>query len=671
MDLFDEIRKRISFLKTEIIKHNAFYYEKAEPIISDFEYDLLSKELNEIESHYPELVTQDSPTKLVGTQDFKDTLSTGSKIIPHLQRMYSLDNAYSLNEVFQFAYKIAQEQSVVFPQLCMEQKIDGFSINLFYKQGKLIYASTRGDGFEGEDVTANIKTITSIPQKINYLDEIEIRGEVYLPLESFTKINEEREFQGLKLFANPRNAAAGSIKLKDSEEVKKRSLNAFFYSLGFSKSHPAETQNGILEFLIKEGFPVNPYFSLAKTPHEVSDYCDYWEKEKSNLPFDIDGIVIKINQIKLQEELGYTAKSPKWAIAYKFKAEEKITELLNVSFQVGRTGAITPVAILKPVLLAGSQVSRATLHNVDEINRLDLRIGDQVKIIKSGEIIPKVLEVIPLNRPDISEKVVFPQNCPVCHSSLVQEKDGVITYCTNVNCPAQLQRRIEHFTSRDAMDIEGLGESVIKQLIENDFIHEIEDIYHLDFEKFALLDRQGEKSAENLKKAIENSKSKSLDKVCFGLGIRFVGAKTALILAKQFQSIDAIMQTDYDQLSKVPEIGEKIASSIIDFFNKSENLELIKKLKDAGVLFKFEKLEITQSQITGKKFLVTGTLNSLSRQEAHLIIEKHGGILISSVSKNLDYLVVGQDPGSKFEKAQKISSINIINEEQFLKLTEL
>lgn len=662
MDLNEQIKERIDYLRSEINRHNQLYYQKSEPEISDFDYDQLIKELQKLEDHYPEFKIETSPTQFFGSD-----LSDIQKNIPHKIRMYSLENAYSLNEVKQFLYKISEEFKS-FPEVLCEQKIDGLSINLFYKEGHLQYATTRGDGFVGEIVTDNIKTIKSIPQDIPFHGEIEIRGEVYLPHESFLKINEERELEGLKLFANPRNAASGSLKLKSAEDVEKRQLQAFIYSIGFCSERLVQSQSELLELLKSFQFPVNPHYLKAHNMNEVENFCNYWDKERNHLKYDTDGIVIKINSFHLQEELSYTSKSPKWAIAYKFKAEEKITELLDVQFQVGRTGAITPVAVLKPVFIAGSQVSRATLHNEEEIERLDLRIGDQVKIIKSGEIIPKVLGISGSNRPGIENKVKFPTLCPVCMHPLKKEDTGAITYCINALCPAQLQRRIEHFTSREAMDIEGLGPSNIKTFIEEGLIKSIEDIYNLDYNKIQSIDRQGEKSADNLKKAIHDSKNQVFYRLLFALGIRFVGSKTAKVLCQHYQNIDQLMNATYEQLIEIPEIGDKIALSVVDFFMQEDNRNLIKNLKIIGLNFKSESKGKINSSISNKKFLVTGTMNQFNRTELHDIIEKNGGIIISAVSKNLDYLIVGENSGSKLEKAKKINTVNIISEEEFLKL---
>lgn len=616
-----------------------------------------------MEKQYPQFAKQDSPTQRVGSD-----LLTNQKNIPHRQRMYSLENAYSLQEIENFLFKSKTELQTASLTLCCEQKIDGFSINLFYQNGALQYATTRGDGYVGELVTENIKTISELPLSIPFQGEIEIRGEIYLPINEFERINEERELEGLKTFANPRNAASGSIKLKNSEEVKNRRLKAFIYAVGFVSEPIAQAQTEILCKLKEWGFPINPHYKKLSSYQELADFCNYWDKERYNLEYETDGIVVKVDNLALQDELGNTAKSPKWAIAYKFKAEEKISELLDVHFQVGRTGAVTPVAILKPVTIASTTVSRATLHNIDEIERLDLRIGDRVRIIKSGEIIPKLLGVVEENRPDTHLKVQFPENCPVCEHKLYKEENGVITYCINSACPAQLQRRLEHFTSRDAMDIEGLGPANIKLFIDNGLLSGIEDIYKLDFDKILNLERMGQKSVDNLKEAIEKSKQQDFYKLLFALGIRFVGAKTAKILCSSFQDIEQLIKANQDELQTIPEIGEKIALSIVDFFKQEENLQLVRKLQALGLNFINSKTAVRETIISNKKFLVTGTLQHHTRNEIHTLIEQNGGLLISAVSKNLDYLIVGESAGSKLDKAQKIGSIKIISEDEFLNM---
>lgn len=659
-----KVKKRIDFLVTYLNEQNHNYYIKNVPLISDAEFDLLYGELKELERLYPDLIRTDSPTQKVGS-DISREMS-----VLHKVRMYSLDNAFSINDVKNFINKICIDNNISFPELCLEHKIDGFSINLLYKNGKLEYALTRGDGVQGEIVTDNVKCINGLPSEILFNNEIEIRGEIFMDKITFDSINAFRSDNNLKTFANPRNAAAGTIKLKDSNVVKERNLKIFLYSLGFYQNLDVKKHSDILKFLSSHNFPVNSNFKVVNNFSDLEEYCRYWEENRSKLDYEIDGIVIKINNIDLQNELGFTSKSPKWAIAYKFKAEEQISTLKDVIFQVGRTGAVTPVALLDPVHIAGSTVSRATLHNADEIERLDLRIGDKVKIIKSGEIIPKIIDVIKENRPDEKNKVKFISNCPDCNSVLHKEKDSIAFYCDNIDCPSQLLRRIEHFASRDAMNIEGLGESVINQLLENKLISSVEGIYNLDYNKFSQLERQGEKSAENLKNAIQNSKNMPFEKLLFALGIRYVGQKTSKILASHFKNIDNLINAKYEELKVINEIGEKIAYSILEFFSAEENIKLINHLKDLGLNMQVSEDDKDSSVLQNKKFLVTGTLQKFSRNEIHQLIEKNGGTIISSVSKNLDFLIVGENAGSKLDKAKKLNNVIILDEDRFLEMLE-
>ncbi len=657
------IKKEIESLVKEIERHNVLYHEFANPSISDYEYDMLVNRLKELQTEYPELTNTELPIEKVGND-----LTPESKTITHKQRMYSLDNAYSLDDVKEFLDKIEKETGS-FPTVTMEHKIDGFSINLFYENGELQYATTRGDGYEGEVVTENVKTITSIPGTIASLASIEIRGEIYYPIDVFLALNKEREEKGEKLFANPRNAAAGTIKLKDSKVVAERRLQAIFYSIGYSAEPFSAYQSALLEKLGALGFPTSKDYQIASGFSEVTAYCNLWDEKRSTLPYEIDGIVIKINAFALQQKLGYTNKSPKWAIAYKFKPEEKETILKEVQFQVGRTGAVTPVAILEPVYISGSTVSRATLHNEDEILRLDLHQGDTVRIVKSGEIIPKIIAVNLTKRIPNAVPIDFTKVCPACQSPLFKEPDGVIHYCSNSNCPAQLQRQLEHFTSRDAMDITGLGESLIARLIEVGMINSFEDIFNLDYTRIAGLDRLGDKSAANLKQAVQNTKTQKFDRVLFALGIRFVGTKTARVLAEHFSNIDSLMQAEIEILTSVPEIGDKIARSVFDYFRIPENIALINYLKQAGLQFETavsDKVTILQ----GKTFLITGTLENYGRKEMEELILSSGGKLLSSVSSNLNYLVVGENAGSKLDKAKALGTVNIISETELLEMIQ-
>lgn len=657
----DELKREIQRLRAEIERHNLLYYELANPSISDFEYDQLARQLKELEALMEADERGESPLDKVGSD-----LGPGAETIPHLQRMYSLDNSYSTEELEQWCAKLASELGF-FPTLTAELKIDGFSINLYYENGELGHATTRGDGITGEVVTPNILTLSSIPKKIAHLSPIEILGEIYIPVADFLKLNEERQANEEKAFANPRNAAAGSIKLKNPEEAKKRHLNAIFYSVGHSPDLPLQRQSELLAWLADQGFPTSGQFRVCASYNEVREFCDHWENERYSLPYEIDGVVVKVDDLALQKRLGFTAKSPKWAVAFKFKPEEKETRLLEVQYQVGRTGAVTPVAILEPVYISGSTVSRATLHNEDEIKRLDLHLNDTVRIIKSGEIIPKILTAIPAKREPNAVPVRFPANCPVCSSQLERDEEGAISYCPNASCPAQLQRRIEHFASRDAMDISGLGTSLIARLLEQNMIAGLADIYRLDYEALAQLDRFGEKSAENLRNSIEASKARNFDRVLFALGIRYVGSVTARHLAEYFGTVDELLIAGEETLAQVPEVGSKIALSLKAWFGNPLNLKLVEKLRAQGLRFSYE-LRRESETLAGKTFLLTGSLDNYDRKTMEELIRRHGGRIVSGVSTSLNYLVVGAKPGSKLAKAQKLPSVKIISESELLEL---
>ncbi len=663
----DLLRKEIDKLRELIQRHNVLYYELANPQISDYEYDQLVDKLRDMERQLGSENESDSPLTQVGND-----LSEGAKTIPHKLRMASLDNAYSLEEVAAFMAHIASEHGE--QEYCTELKIDGFGINLFYERGKLVYATTRGDGLEGEDVSNNFRTLPAIPWEIDYLAPIEIRGEIYIPLQDFLDMNELRRKQEQKPFANPRNAAAGSIKLKDIQEVKARHLRALFYTLGYYESplnHQGEsvdTQGKVLDWLSKLGFPTSER-RICASFSEVKEFCNAIEFKRHTLPFDIDGIVIKVNSLELQKKMGFTGKSPKWAIAYKFKPEEKETTLEAVSFQVGRTGAVTPVAHLSPVYISGSTVSRATLHNADEIERLGLHLGDTVKIVKSGEIIPKILTVDHLRRKPNAQPILYPTSCPVCGSHLEKDEEGSIIYCANATCPAQLQRRLEHFASRDAMDITGLGESLIALLLEKKLITSIPDIYTLDYNELASLPRFGAKSAENLQTAVNTSLGKNFDRVLFALGIRHVGSITARTLAAHFRSMEALGNASMEELQQVPDIGAIVASSIVQFFGNEANRELIARLDAAGLKFTYRSTQ-SSSALAGKSFLITGTLENYGRKDLEAIILEHGGKVLGSVGKLLTHLIVGSNPGSKLDKAKKLGTVSIISEAELLAMLE-
>lgn len=657
----EAMKLEINRLRAEIERHNVLYYQLANPIITDFEYDQLLAELKRLESEFGSDEPELSPSGTFGSD-----INPGAKVIPHHQRMYSLENAYSLTEVEQFVSKVAMEMNTA-PAFFAESKIDGFSINLFYNNGQLIYATTRGDGFSGEDVTANITAVQGVITKIDFSSPIEIRGEIYMSVQDFLAINEQRVANEEKPFANPRNAAAGSMKLKNFSEVANRKLRAFFYSVGYCEHPPFNSQAQLLDFLRGLGLPVSEQGKLCGSFTDIDAFCRRLEDSRYSLPYEIDGVVIKVNDIVMQKHLGYTSKSPKWAIAYKFKPEEKQTVLQDVSFQVGRTGAITPVAILKPIYISGSTVSRSTIHNEDEIKRLDLHYNDLVTIVKSGEIIPKIVAVDSESRAADARAVAYPERCPACGSVLGRDIDASIVYCPNTSCPAQIQRRLEHFASRDAMDINGLGETLIARLTELGLLRDIPGIYKLDYDAISKLERLGPKSAANLQEAVAKSKLQGFDRVLYALGIRHIGAVTARTLAEWFGCIDALIDSDKETLTHIPDIGGIIAESLTDYFANPQNRVLIEQLKQIGLKFTFEK-QLSSEALNGLSFLITGTLERYGRKEMEQLIMSHGGKISGSVNKQLNYLIVGDKPGSKLDKARKTEGVKIIYENDVLQM---
>jgi len=669
--MIQEIEKRVLLLREAIRNHEHLYYVKNDPQISDFEYDKLLEELLDLEKKHPELITSDSPTQRVSSD-----ISKSFPEIKHSAPMLSLSNSYNQNELLEFDRRIKEnlppDESIEY--IC-ELKIDGASISIIFENGRYSKAVTRGDGISGEDVTQNIKTIKSLPLKVtNALSQsaellnFEVRGEVFLDLVTFKKINELRLLNDEKLFANPRNSAAGTIKLLDPKTVASRNLQVFLYYL-FTDDIFIASQNENLKLLDELGFKVNPNYKLCNNINEVIQYCNEWEIKRDSLSYEIDGVVIKVNSRKQQDLLGTIAKSPRWAIAYKFKAKQEETILENITWQVGRTGAVTPVAELKPILLAGSTISRATLHNYDEILRKDIRINDTVVIEKGGDVIPKVVSVVKENRNPDSIITLPPVRCPECGSVLVKSSEEVALYCENYLCPAQVKGRIIHFASRGAMNIDGLGEALISLFVDEGYLNSIDDIYLLITHKDELIkiDRLGEKSISNLLISIENSKSRPFEKVLYGIGIRYVGLGAAQKLAEHFGSIDKLMNADSEAISSIYEIGASISSSVIKFFSQQSNIELISKLKQAGLVFEKETIQ-GEKKLSGKNFIITGTLSSMSRDKAKDIIIANGGKVLSAISKNLDFVIVGENAGSKYDKAVKLG-LNIINEESFLKLT--
>lgn len=665
------VEKKINDLRTEINAHNYKYYVVAEPSVSDEQYDKLIKELENLEAANPHFITPDSPTQRVG----KD-LTKEFKPVKHKIPMLSLANTYDEKDVYDFDRRVREclpDGEKV--EYVVEFKIDGASASLNYVNGYLKTAATRGDGTTGEEITNNVKTIRSVPLRISFpknlkyiLNDFEVRGEIYMRIEDFENINKEREKAGEKLFANPRNSAAGTLKLQNPKIVDKRNLSIFLYSI-ISANDEFESQLENLKLLKELGFKVNPDYKVCKNIEQVLNTCKSLEEKRYTLDYEIDGAVIKVNSIRQQNILGSIAKSPRWAVAYKFKAKQAFTKLNGITWQVGRTGAITPVAELEPVKLAGSTISRATLHNFDEIVRKDIRVGDIVIIEKGGDVIPKIVSVVIDERAKNSKPTVPPEFCPVCKSKINKPQDEVAFYCENPECSAQIKGRLIHFASRGAMDIEGLGDALVDLFVEKGFIKHFCDIYNLKKHRKELIkiERLGEKSIDNLINAIEKSKAQPFSKVLFALGIRYVGAGAAQKITDHFSSIDDIITANEGEISSIYEIGPSISNSIKSFFSNRKNVQLINDLKKAGLNFVSEKRMIKKSTMTDKTFVLTGTLSSFSRDEAGTKITTLGGKVTSTVSKITDYVVAGEKAGSKLSKAESLG-VKIINENEFLKM---
>jgi DNA ligase (NAD+) len=666
------VKQKINELREEIRKHDYNYYVLAQPKISDYEYDKLLNELTELEQQNPELITPDSPTQRVASD-----LTKEFKPVTHKVPMLSLANTYNEEEIFDFDRRVKsglpKNEKI---EYITELKIDGVSVSISYKNGLLVTAATRGDGTVGEEISNNVRTIRSIPLKLRdikgkkyNLDDIEVRGEIFMELDDFEKLNEEREKKGEKTFANPRNSTAGTIKLQDAKVVDERPLKVFFYYL-LSTVENFKTQNENLQLIDSLGLPINKNYRLCKSIDEVLKFCNEWEEKRDELPYEIDGVVIKVNSIEHQKKLGSIARSPRWAVAYKFKAKQAVTKLNKIFWQVGRTGALTPVADLEPVFLAGSTISRATLHNIDEIRRKDIREGDTVVIEKGGDVIPKIVSVDKTKRTSKLKETKVPDKCPVCNSNLFKPEGEVAIYCINNQCPALLKGGIAHFASRGAMDIEGLGESLINQFVDLKFLTSAADIYELIEKRNELIEieRLGEKSVDNLLSAIEKSKEKPFEKVLFAIGIRYVGEGAAKKLASHFKSIDAIIKADEKAIEEVPDIGPSISQSIKKFFSNKKNLEMVELLNKEGLQFKSKhSAGKTSNKLEGKTFVLTGSLAKFTRDEAKDRISELGGNVTSSVSKKTDYVVAGESPGSKLEKARKFG-VEILNEESFIEL---
>lgn len=662
----NSIQQKILQLRDELRQHNYNYYVLDTPTISDFEFDSILKELQDLEAKHPEFYDPNSPTLRVGGQVTKNF-----ETIVHEHRMYSLDNSYSKEDLLDWETRIKKLVDGHIQYVC-ELKYDGASISLTYEHGSLVRAVTRGDGVQGDDVTTNIKTIKSVPLQLqgNYSEKFDIRGEIVLPWDGFNKMNEERIEIGEEPYRNPRNTASGSLKLQDSAEVAKRPLLCLLYSL-VGNNLPVSTQFEGLDKARSWGFKVPKEAKLANSIDEVLDYINYWDIHRHELPYETDGVVIKVNGLHQQEELGYTAKAPRWAIAYKFKAEQVSTRLNSISYQVGRTGAITPVANLEPVELAGTTVKRASMHNADQIEKLDIRVGDEVFVEKGGEIIPKIIAVDLSKRSTDSKPTEYITHCPECNTELVRTEGEAQHYCPNYNgCKPQIIGRIQHFITRKAMDIDGLGAETVSLLVNEGLIVDYSDLYELTKEQIVPLERMADKSAENLIQGIEQSKQIPFERVLYALGIRYVGETVAKKLAKHYKSIEAIAHATKDDLVNVDEIGIKIAESVQEFFSAEENQNIIQRLKDFGVQLEIsaDVLSSQTDKLQGHTFVVSGVFETVSRDELKKLIEDNGGKVSSSISSKTSYVIAGDNMGpSKKEKAQKIG-ISIISEQEFLNM---
>ncbi len=662
------ILKRIESLRAQLREHDYRYYVLAQPTISDQEYDRLMRELVDLEATNPETITSDSPSQRVGGEPTKEF-----QTVTHAVPMLSLSNTYNDDEVRDFDRRVRSVLGQGQLRYVCELKFDGVAVSLLFSGGIFLRGATRGDGTQGDDITQNLKTIRSIPLRVmgkkKGLKEFEVRGEVYMKREDFRRMNADRELAGEKLFINPRNSAAGTLKLQDPKIVAGRSLNFVAYYLRSSEGGLVSHHDN-LTILRDSGFPVSEHSKVCKNVEAVVEYWKDWEKRRDTLPYDIDGVVVKVDSLAQQNRLGMIAKSPRWAIAFKFAARQATTILREIRLQVGRVGTVTPVAELKPVFVGGSTVSRATLHNENYIKELDIRPGDTVVVEKGGDVIPKVSSVVKEKRPSGTKPFAMPKTCPECGSRISRPEEEANYYCENSECPAQIRARIEHFAHRGAMDIEGLGEAVVDQLVSQGFVHNYADLYELHKRKSGLVnqERWGERSVENLLAAIETSKQRSFRRALFALGIRHVGASVAQLLVNQFRTMDALMNASHDDLQTIQGVGPQIADSVRRFLEDKHNKKIVEKLRKADLQFE-EKLQrvAKQSPLSGKTVVLTGTLSALSREEAKQKIEELGGRVASSVSSKTDFVVVGADAGSKLDKAKKLG-VRTINEDEFSRL---
>jgi len=666
---YNNIEKNIEELREKIRYHNYRYYVLDNPIVSDAEYDQLMRDLIELEEKYPRYITPSSPTQRVGIEPVSEFVT-----VKHIIPMQSLANAFSSEELISFDQrmkKIVPQQKIDY---VVELKIDGLAVALVYEKGIFVRGATRGNGVTGEEISSNLRTIKSIPLKLlgkEIPSRIEIYGEVYMKKSEFNKLNEERMKNKESLFANPRNAAAGSVRQLDPRITTQRPLDTFIYRATFPEGLKFNSHMEVLNYLKKIGFKVNSHIKLCQDIEEAIKYCRQWIEKKEELDYEIDGMVIKVNSLSLREELGSTTRSPRWAIAYKFPAQQTTTKVRDIIVQVGRTGALTPVAILDPVRISGSVVQRATLHNEDEIMRKDIRIGDIVLVQKAGEVIPEVIKVIKEKRTGKEKEFVIPAQCPVCGAKVFRSEGEVVSRCNSLTCPAQIKERIRHFASRNAMDIEGLGPAIIDQLVEKDLIKDVSDLYFLKRDNLISLERMAEKSADNLLIAIEKSKEKPFSNLIYGLGIRYVGVHSSEVITRHFPTLSKFREAGLEELIEINEIGPKIAESIILFFKEKENLAIIERLRGAGLNFGQEEEEMRKEKgaqiLAGKQFVLTGALKDFTRTQITEIISELGGRVTGSVSKKTDYVVAGEEPGSKYERAKKLG-VSIISEEQFKRI---
>ncbi len=671
MSTLKDAKNEIKRLREQLRYHNSKYYVDNQPVISDSEYDRLMQRLISLENEYPNLLTLDSPSQRVGGEPAKEF-----KTSEHLTPMLSLANAFSFEDVLAFDKRIkrmlnmSEDKDI---EYVAELKLDGLAVNLLYEDGIFIRGATRGDGIRGENITQNLKTVRSIPLKIIDSSSVkvpsilEVRGEVLMEHEDFVVLNKQREKDGESMFANERNAAAGSIRQLDSRISANRKLTNYIYQIGTIQPGKITTHHDALKYLKDMGFKVNPHTLLCKNVSEVFDYCRLWSEKRQELGYKIDGVVIKVNSFSIQKELGEVTKSPRWALAYKFAAVQETTVIRDIIVQVGRTGALTPVALLDPVQVGGVTVSRATLHNEDEIARKDIRVGDTIVVQRAGDVIPEIVSVITDKRTSMSKKFVMPDRCPVCGRIVYRPQGEAVRRCVDVACPAQLKESVKHFVSRDAMNIEGIGDAIVQQLIAKEVIRDSADIYFLSKEDILSLERTGDKLAEKILGAIDASRKTDLAHLFFAIGIRHVGERTAEVLAEHYNSIDDLSRDSRDELEKINEIGPRIAESIEIFFKEERNKQFLEKLMKAGLKISTGASGPASHQLQDKTFVLTGTLENITREKAMRLIKERGGHVSSSVSRNTDYVIAGAEPGSKYARAKQLA-ITILNEEEFIRL---